>query len=192
MSAEGRINTTPTDTTGTVTRAEIIWQQNPCASIPRHVLQMIVVDPSHRMLAMHRGPNVRSARNVWSFPSGLHDIGETAIACAARELHEEYNLVAMKTCFLGQYENIAGDEPGTPQYHWVITMLGVIVNSLEDAINKEPDKHDKMEFPSLVEYMGPDFYASYPMHSSMMQWADWNQRKLIALQLGDWVEGYHA
>ena len=61
-------------------------------AIPRSVVQMVPVDLEGRLLVMHRSDKVRSAKNVWSFPSGLHDIGETQEQSVARELLEEYDL----------------------------------------------------------------------------------------------------
>lgn len=122
------------------------WKRTDGA-VPLHVVQMIPIDRQGRLLVMHRGPNVRSARNVWSFPSGMHDIGEDILATASRELEEEYGLRVIASKTVGTYENIAGDKDATEHYHWVITVLLVVVDDVTRAINKEPDKHDAIEYP---------------------------------------------
>ncbi len=150
---------------------EIKWKPNPTESVPRHVLQMLVVDPQGRILLLHRSNNVRSARNLWSFPSGLHDIGETAFECAQRELKEEFNLVGTDPVWLGMYENIAPDKDQVEQYHWVITMIGMRVESFNDLVNREPDKHDKVELKNVEgEIRYSDFWKRYPVHPSLSDW----------------------
>lgn len=117
------------------------WQPNPNESIPRHVVQVIPIDLHGRLLTLHRSNAVRSARNVWSFPSELHEIGETTLQAARRALDEELGLWLKNSYLLGQYENIAGDE-AEYQYHWVITLFAGVVDDVGKYANKEPDKHD--------------------------------------------------
>ncbi len=136
---------------------------------PRCVVQMIPVDKRGRVLMMHRGPNVRSARNVWSFPTGLWEIGDTMSANATRELEEEYGLLATKNSLIGLYENIAGDQDATEQYHWVIALVSSLVADVTAAVNREPDKHDKMQVLTLTELVSLDF-DQYPFHPSFMAW----------------------
>lgn len=165
------------------------WKPNPPESVPRHAVQVIVCDTFGRFLVMHRSNTVRSAKNVWSFPSGLHDIGETIEATARRELEEEYVLAPHAFCDLGIYENIAGDGSWTenPQYHWVITMLGALVHDVSLAINKEPDKHDDMQFLPISELQSPSFFVKYRMHESIMAWATPARRNEILNSLCDLI-----
>lgn len=123
--------------------------------VPRHVIQMIVMDAQDNILFLHRSDKVRSAKNVWSTPSGLHDIGETIEECGKRELYEEYGLEALPQSFelVGQYENIAGDE-NPPHYHWVVSIYIVYVKNVWEAVNKEPDKHDIMLIEDLFNIQG--------------------------------------
>lgn len=118
------------------------WHPNPSESIPRHVVQVIPVDKRGRMLVIHRSNRVRSACNVWSFPSELHEIGETCYNAARRALDEELGLQLKQIISLGVYENIAGDSSEQYQYHWVINLFAGLVDDLRDCVNKEPDKHD--------------------------------------------------
>lgn len=136
-------------------------------AVPRHVIQMLVVDKNYRVLIMHRSNNVRSARNVWSIPTGEHEIGETIQSCAIRELYEEYGLKGTSILLLHQYENIAGDEQ-PPHYHWVLSIYAVSVEDVRAAINREPDKHDLMKFVDIEkELMQPEFFSEHKFHSSL-------------------------
>lgn len=145
-----------------------LWKE---PAVPRHVVQMLIVDEQDRALIMHRSENVRSARNVWSIPTGEHEVGETIMETARRELAEEYGLELIPGSHirsLFQYENIAGDEGQAEQYHWVITVYLVRVNDVTKAINREPDKHDKMEFTKLTTILDdPRWKDEHKFHESL-------------------------
>lgn len=138
---------------------------------------MLIVDNNDRVLIMHRSNNVRSAKNVWSIPTGEHEIGETIQTCAFRELYEEYGLVGQSLKPLHQYENIAGDEE-PPHYHWVITIYKIFVEDVTKAINKEPDKHDEMLFPHFY-HLSEDFIDRHPFHKSL--------HKIIRDNISEWL-----
>jgi ADP-ribose pyrophosphatase YjhB (NUDIX family) len=89
-----------------------------------------------------RGPNVRSAKNCWSIPSGLHESGLTLEQQFITELNEELGLRAIKGTadLIGAYENIASDE----SWHWTIFIFTARVKDM-NFVNKEPDKHPKIE-----------------------------------------------
>lgn len=144
------------------TQAHDYWKT---PAVPRHVLQMLICDEDSRVLVMHRSNNVRSARNVWSIPTGEHEIGETIQNCLERELEEEYGLKAEGAMLLDQYENIAGDE-APPHYHWVLSIYAVFVKNVTLAINKEPEKHDEMIFPYANE-MNFEFFDTHKFHPSL-------------------------
>lgn len=128
---------------------------------------MFVVDKDSRLLLMHRSDKVRSARNVWSIPSGEHEIGESAPVCAFRELYEEYGLSVIGLSLVDQYENIAGDKDAEEQYHWVISLFVAEVEDVSKALNKEPEKHDKMLFLPYQIMGADDFLELYPFHESL-------------------------
>lgn len=138
-------------------------------AVPRHVVQMVVVDPNERLLLMHRSDKVRSARNVWSLPSGLQELGDTCIATACRELEEEFDLDTLEAKLLDQYENIAGDADATEQYHWVISLFLIRVADVTKAVNREPDKHDQMIFPDFRILTAYDFLNQYHFHHSLQK-----------------------
>lgn len=129
-------------------------------ALPRHVVQMLVMDKQQRVLMMHRSDRVRSAPNVWSIPSGEHDIGETMEEAINRELHEEYGFTDIEEIDeMFTYENIAGDT-SEEQYHWVITVFLVMVDDITVAVNREPEKHDKLEFVDLMTMLHNDEWKS--------------------------------
>lgn len=143
------------------------WKQ---PAVPRHVVQMFIVDQFGKLLLMHRSNNVHSARNVWSIPTGTHEIGESVATTIQRELMEEYGLHAQQHRLISQYENIAGDldHPDDPQYHWVLSLFAVRVTDVTMAINREPEKHDKMEFvPLSILEDDVAFLEKYQFHKSL-------------------------
>lgn len=140
-------------------------------AIPQSAVQVLVIDRPGRLLVMHRSATVRSAPNVWSFPSGLHDIGEMQEDCARRELEEEYGLTdILGITRLGLYENIAGDANAAEQYHWNVSVFAALVPDVEAAVNREPDKHDRMEFVHAHAICDKEFYAEHPFHPSFERW----------------------
>jgi ADP-ribose pyrophosphatase YjhB (NUDIX family) len=149
--------------------SKIIWKD---PAIPRSAMQVIPVTEDGEILTIYRGPAVRSARNVWSFPTGLHDIGETLHQCADRELKEEFNLsIIGNSELLGTYENIAPEqESGGPQYHWVMTVLAAVVNK-DEFENREPDKHTAYRWVDIRRLLSPTlFVRDFTYHSSFEQW----------------------
>lgn len=142
---------------------------------PQSVVQMIPIDKRGDVLIMHRGPNVKSVPNVWSFPSGSHEYGEQIHECAARELMEEFNLQANKIVVLGAYDNLPGDGN-----HWVIIVVLVLVETFASAVNNEPERHDKMEIISQYDLCEEDFFVRYPFHPSFSEWFTNNLRRVLS------------
>lgn len=155
---------------------EIKWAH----SAPAHVLQFFVVDPWERFLIMHRTDKVRSAKNVWSIPSGTHELGEEIGCCIARELEEEYGLEAEEVSIVGQYENIAGDRTADLQYHWIMSLYVVYVSDVTLAVNKEPDKHDKMLFLPVDTIVQPSFLDEYKFHESLSFFLETHAHTIMA------------
>jgi ADP-ribose pyrophosphatase YjhB (NUDIX family) len=127
-------------------------------------------DENGKFPLLYRGPNVRSARNVWSLPSGLHECGLKLRDQFCQELKEECGLEAYPESVqeICVYENIAPDEndaPGTPQWHWVIHILAAKVRTLDTFINKEPEKHPQTQILHVSNL--PDFLNTQPWHDSL-------------------------
>lgn len=125
-----------------------------------------VFDQSGRMLLMHRSDKVRSAKNSWSFPSGLHEECLTLHEQLACELDEELNLTCTGEFLqVGTYENIAlGDG-----WHWVITMFVAEVTNLGSVVNKEPDKHDEIRLVDIVSFNPNDFTWAPGLHAFVLE-----------------------
>ena len=118
------------------------WKTRPEAH-PHCTTSGIAYDHSGRVVLIHRSDKVRSAKNCWSIPSGLHEVGVTLEEQFATELTEELGLIAEPSTAiqLGVYENIAvGDG-----WHWVIYVCAMRVQSFDTLVNNEPDKHDIIE-----------------------------------------------
>jgi ADP-ribose pyrophosphatase YjhB (NUDIX family) len=126
------------------------WRSFPNA-VPNVTTSGFAVGPDGLFPILYRGDKVRSAKNRWSLPSGLHVVGYTMAQQLCVELKEECNLdadprSAIEIC---TYENIApelAEAPTAPQWHWVIHILAVRVRSIQDFINVEPDKHPQFFF----------------------------------------------
>lgn len=108
---------------------------------PHVTVAGIVFDSTGRIPLQHRSDQVRSAKNCWSLPTGLHEERLTIETQLSNELSEELNLKMLPGSFqVGTYENIAICDG----WHWVITVLVARVQTLDTIINKEPHKHDDM------------------------------------------------
>lgn len=105
------------------------------------------IDNNGRFPLLHRSEKVRSARNAWSLPSGLHEVGITGSEQFSTELKEELNLEPINNAcqFIGFYENIRPDGPDLPGWHWWIAVYVQKVVTLDTLLNKEPDKHDLID-----------------------------------------------
>lgn len=159
--------------------SEVQWHDNPSKPIPQHVLQMLVVDEQCRMLLFKRTGKTDSACDVWSMPSGRHEIGENIPRTLARELFEEFGLHGNSYNLLGQYENIAGDDPSKKQYHWVITFFLVLVKDLEKLENKEPEKHSDVTFVHYRSLLDEDFFEKFTFHETLETFLDCNSDFLV-------------
>jgi ADP-ribose pyrophosphatase YjhB (NUDIX family) len=141
---------------------------------PYTVAQMLVTD-GDRVLIIHRSNNVRSAKNIWSLPSGLHDIGERLVECAKRELLEEFNLQPQSTHFVGYYENIVLNEADA--FHWVISTFVLHVENFDSIINREPDKHDEFKFVPVSEC--ETLADDYGFHKSFVEFYKTNTSTIL-------------
>lgn len=130
-----------------------------------HVAVIGVVHDGKSALIVKRGSGVRSARNCWSLPSGLVDVGETIREAFVREVMEETHVKAMHewTRVIDCYENILHDE----QWHWVMILMESVVDDLGTARNREPDKHDEVRTVKLDDLYTMLFDEKEPWQDSM-------------------------
>jgi hypothetical protein len=101
----------------------------------------------------------------------MHDIGRSIGTIVRQELAEELNLFdPFEYTPIGTYENIAGDSPERPQFHWVITVVTVRLKNFDGWQNMEPDKHDDVQIiPGHLPFQ-PDFFDTYKFHPTFEQW----------------------
>lgn len=115
----------------------------------------IVFDAEGRFPIMYRSDKVRSAKNCWGVPSGLHELGFTLNEQLDAELREELGLELLDVNSVlshGVYENIVCNKSGEDNWHWVIAVLSGQVKTLDTIINKEPEKHTEIRIVSIVDF----------------------------------------
>ena len=107
-------------------------------------------DEAFRFPILFRGPNVRSVKNCWSIPAGLHENGLTMPEQLAVEGMEEVGAavsIVTNHRYLGAYENIVKDE----NWHWVMNVLALYPVDLQYVTNMEPDKHTEVTLARFHE-----------------------------------------
>lgn len=137
-----------------ITPANGVWEKFD-APRPYNTTSGFAYDAEGRFPILYRSDKVRSAKNAWSIPSGLAEIGFTSQQQFAIELKEELGLDVLdvrKTKIHGLYENIACNRPNEKNWHWVISVLSVQVATLDTLINKEPHKHSEILFMSAADF----------------------------------------
>jgi 8-oxo-dGTP diphosphatase len=60
---------------------------------------------------------------LWGFPGGHVDLGETALAAAARELKEETSVIGRPLHYLTNIDVILKDDCGTVQFHFLLAAV---------------------------------------------------------------------
>jgi len=100
-----------------------------------------------------RSNKVRSAKNAWSMPSGLHEIGLPWWQQFSNELKEELNLDTIQGTArkIGFYEAIISGRPGEDNWHWVLLLVAIRVKTLDTLINREPEKHSDVRIITATE-----------------------------------------
>jgi 8-oxo-dGTP diphosphatase len=78
----------------------------------------IVLQRGDEVLLVKRGR--APALGQWSLPGGAQELGETAEACARRELFEETGLHAGPVHMIAHVDSIHKDSAGRIQYHYTI------------------------------------------------------------------------
>lgn len=133
----------------TVTVDQTVWKTT--GRGPHVSVAGFLFDELGRFPVLYRGPNVRSVKNCWSLPSGLHENGLSMAEQLAMEGMEELNVlttVDTRHVYLGVYENIVHGE----QWHWVVNMLALFPCDLRYLKNSEPDKHPEMTLAKFKNY----------------------------------------
>ena len=80
-------------------------------------------DPDHGprvLLVQRRNP---PDAGLWGFPGGHVEPGETALAAAARELHEETGLTARPLCYIDNIDVIERGADGALRFHFLLAAV---------------------------------------------------------------------
>jgi ADP-ribose pyrophosphatase YjhB (NUDIX family) len=120
-----------------------IWKHLAGGPRPYVTVSGMAYDSMGNFPVIYRSSKVRSAKECWSLPSGLHEIGLDIHHQFSVELAEELGLTAVPGTgeVVGVYENIARVDG----YHWVILLMTVKVETLDTLVNREPDKHPMID-----------------------------------------------
>ena len=78
----------------------------------------IVLLRGDKILLIKRGRP--PGQGAWSLPGGKQELGETAEACARRELLEETGLTTGPLTFIAHVDSIHHDAAGRIEYHYTI------------------------------------------------------------------------
>jgi len=130
---------------------------------PRPYVTVIgfAMDSQGRFPIFFRSDKVRSAKNAWSMPSGLHEVGYSYGEQFGVELGEELNLEPISPAKkIGYYEAIIYGKNGEDNWHWVMLMMAMRVKTLDTLANKEPEKHSDIQIITVAELF--DSYISRP------------------------------
>jgi ADP-ribose pyrophosphatase YjhB (NUDIX family) len=84
---------------------------------PRVGIGIVLVRGDQCLLIRRARP---PAAGAWSLPGGAQMLGETAEACARRELREETGLTAGEMVLVGHADSIHHDAAGRIEYHYTI------------------------------------------------------------------------
>lgn len=122
----------------------------------------IVLMRGDEVLLVKRGR--APALGQWSLPGGAQELGETAEACARRELLEETGLAAGPVHMVAHVDSIHHDAAGRVQYHYTI------LDFAAHYVAGEPVAGDDV---SEVAWVHPDHFDHYDL------WLE--ARRIIAL-----------
>jgi 8-oxo-dGTP diphosphatase len=82
----------------------------------------IVVLRGEEVLLVRRGKP--PAKGAWSLPGGRQELGETAEACARRELLEETGITVGPLALIAHVDSIHRDSTGRIEFHYTILDFG--------------------------------------------------------------------
>lgn len=80
----------------------------------------VVVSDTHVLLARRKK---QPDAGLWGFPGGHVELGETALAAAARELHEETGVVAQPLSYLTNIDVVTRAANGQVDMHFLLAAV---------------------------------------------------------------------
>ncbi|MEM8536369.1 MAG: NUDIX hydrolase [Pseudomonadota bacterium] len=93
------------------------------AKYPDHprlgAIAVVFHDGRFLLVKRKKDPNA----NTWGFPGGHVELGETALAAAARELVEETGVFATPTHYLTNVDAITHDAEGRVLFHYLLAVV---------------------------------------------------------------------
>ena len=79
--------------------------------------------PGGRLLLAQRAKGPSTAVGRWGFPGGMHEVGETILAAAQRELREETGIDALPKRVIDAFDVIGRDPDGRFRAHYVLVCV---------------------------------------------------------------------
>jgi len=79
--------------------------------------------PGGQMLLAQRAKGPSTAVGRWGFPGGMHEVGETVLAAARRELKEETGIDAKPARVIDAFDVIGKDPDGRLRAHYVLVCV---------------------------------------------------------------------
>lgn len=79
--------------------------------------------PDGSMLLAQRAKGPSTAVGRWGFPGGMHEVGETILTAAQRELSEETGVDAMPRRVIDAFDVIGKDPDGRIRAHYVLVCV---------------------------------------------------------------------
>jgi ADP-ribose pyrophosphatase YjhB (NUDIX family) len=76
-----------------------------------------------KLLLAQRAKGPSTAVGRWGFPGGMHEVGETILAAAARELQEETGIEAEPKRVIDAFDVIGKDADGRYRVHFVLVCV---------------------------------------------------------------------
>ncbi|HVA12530.1 MAG TPA: NUDIX hydrolase [Stellaceae bacterium] len=86
-----------------------------------------------RMLLAQRAKGPSTAVGRWGFPGGMHEVGETLLEAARRELKEETGIDATPVRVIDAFDVIGKDADGRIRAHYVLNCVVLDWQSGEGA-----------------------------------------------------------
>ncbi|WP_299876342.1 NUDIX hydrolase [uncultured Sulfitobacter sp.] len=122
--------------------------------LPKLAALAVVRRGDNLLLVQRRNP---PDAGLWGFPGGHVELGETALAAAARELHEETGVVATPETYLTNIDVILPGDDGQVQYHFLLA--AVLCRYVSGTPQARDDVSDAGWF-TLDDIEGPNLSCS--------------------------------